>query len=142
MTGSRPTKLGPAGRSSSCTSDRCEPARCACDGVALVETLVALTVLTIGLIAVSALTAASRNVIVAALEETDATLLATQAIERRLAERAGRMAPGIVSSSIDGREYQVQVDERVITGSVTIRAEVIGAGSGSRRALEIQIVGP
>lgn len=110
--------------------------------MALVETLIALTVLVIGLIAVAALSSASRRVIVAALEETDATLLATQALERRLAERAGRMSAEIVSSAIDGREYRVQVDELTDDGVVTVRAEVIGARGGTGRTLEVQIVAP
>lgn len=112
------------------------------EGVTLVETLVALTVFVIGLIAVAGLASTSNRLISLALERTDATLLASQAIERRLAERAGRMAGSEPTGVMDGRPYDVVVDESRSAGLVEIRVTVRGRRAGSLHSIETWFVTP
>lgn len=131
----QPMKRPPDGRSPSCTPNHREARRYGDIGTTLVETLVALTVFAVGLIAVAALASTSSRVISLALERTDATLLAGQAIERRLAERAGRFPATPPATGMDGRPYTVQVDERGEDGLVEIRAIVRGTRGGPTHSI-------
>lgn len=112
------------------------------EGVTLVETLVALTVFVIGLIAVAGLASTSNRVISLALEKTDATLLASQTIERRIAVKAGRMAGSDPVGSMDGRPYDVVVDESGTAGLAEIRVTVRGRRAGSRYSIGTWFVTP
>ncbi len=120
------------GRSPSCTPNRDRGRRYAEAGSTLVETLVALTVLAIGLIGVASLASTSSRMISLALERTDATLLAQQAIERRLVERSVRTVP---DAAMDGRPYMVEVEERSTGGLVEITVAVRGRRVGSRQSI-------
>ncbi len=107
------------------------------EGFGLIEVIVALTVLSVGLLATAGLVRAVSRLADQGRAEGDAALLAQQGIETALAERAAAPSSREDTLQFGGRQYAVEITlESAGPALERIRIEVVqvgppGFGSGS-----------